>query len=72
MCSGKPKWSYLWTYSDRDGIEDLVTDFQSGYLTRRGFLAKAAAFGLTAATAASRRSTRDHRYGRRPRDSQPK
>jgi kynurenine formamidase len=36
-----------------DGIEDLVTDFQNGYLTRRGFLAKAAAFGLTAATAAS-------------------
>lgn len=37
----------------RDGTEDLVTDFQNGYLTRRGFLAKAAAFGLTAATAAS-------------------
>src|SRR5215211_3656811 len=25
----------------RDGIEQLVTDFQNGYLTRRGFLAKA-------------------------------
>jgi hypothetical protein len=37
----------------RDGIEQLVADFQNGYLTRRGFLAKTAAFGLTAATAAS-------------------
>jgi kynurenine formamidase len=36
-----------------DGIEQLVADFQNGYLTRRGFLAKAAAFGLTAAMAAS-------------------
>ena len=34
-----------------DGIQQLVADFRNGYLTRRGFLAKAAAFGLTAAAA---------------------
>jgi hypothetical protein len=34
-----------------DRVRQLVDDFQNGYLTRRGFLAKAAAFGLTAATA---------------------
>jgi hypothetical protein len=34
-----------------DGIQQLVADFKNGYLTRRGFLAKAAAFGLTAAAA---------------------
>jgi kynurenine formamidase len=34
-----------------DGIQQLVDDFRNGYLTRRGFLAKAAAFGLTAAAA---------------------
>src|SRR5215211_4247385 len=34
-----------------DGIKQLVADFRNGYLTRRGFLAKAAAFGLTAAAA---------------------
>ena len=34
-----------------DGIKQLVADFQNGYLTRRGFLAQAAAFGLTAAAA---------------------
>jgi kynurenine formamidase len=33
-------------------VQQLVDDFQNGYLTRRGFLAKAAAFGLTAAAAA--------------------
>jgi kynurenine formamidase len=32
-------------------IQQLVADFRNGYLTRRGFLAKAAAFGLTAAAA---------------------
>jgi hypothetical protein len=32
-------------------IQDLVEDFWRGHLTRRGFLAKAAALGLTAATA---------------------
>ena len=32
-------------------IQQLVADFKNGYLTRRGFLAKAAAFGLTAAAA---------------------
>ena len=32
-------------------IQQLVDDFRKGYLTRRGFLAKAAAFGLTAAAA---------------------
>ncbi len=35
----------------KDHVQQLVDDFQMGYLTRRGFLAKAAAFGLTAATA---------------------
>jgi kynurenine formamidase len=34
-----------------DRVRQLVDDFQNGYLTRRGFLAKAAALGLTAATA---------------------
>ena len=34
-------------------IKDLVEDLGKGYLTRRGFLAKAAALGLTAAGAAS-------------------
>ena len=34
-----------------DGIQQLVNDFRKGYLTRRGFLAQAAAFGLTAAAA---------------------
>src|SRR3712207_5696261 len=34
-----------------DRVQRLVDDFQNGYLTRRGFFAKAAAFGLTAATA---------------------
>ena len=34
-----------------DGIQQLLADFRNGYLTRRGFLAKAAAFGLTAAAA---------------------
>jgi len=28
-----------------DGIQQLVADFRNGYLTRRGFLAKAAASG---------------------------
>jgi hypothetical protein len=32
-------------------IQQLVNDFRKGHLTRRGFLAKAAAFGLTAAAA---------------------
>jgi Putative cyclase len=32
-------------------IQDLVEDFWRGHLTRRGFLAKAGALGLTAATA---------------------
>jgi kynurenine formamidase len=32
-------------------IQQLVADFKKGYLTRRGFLAQAAAFGLTAAAA---------------------
>ena len=34
-----------------DGVRELVEDFRNGYLTRRGFLAKAGALGLTAATA---------------------
>ena len=34
-----------------DRVQQLVDDFQNGYVTRRGFLAKAAAFGLTAAAA---------------------
>lgn len=38
---------------DRDnGVKELVDDFRNGYLTRRGFLAKADALGLTAAGAA--------------------
>src|ERR671915_1653791 len=32
-------------------IQQLIADFKNGYLTRRGFLAKAAACGLTAAAA---------------------
>ena len=35
----------------RGRVQQLIDDFQNGYLTRRGFLAKAAAFGLTAAAA---------------------
>jgi len=35
-----------------DRARGLVEDFRKGYLTRRGFLAKAAALGLTAAGAA--------------------
>ena len=35
-----------------DQARGLVDDFRRGYLTRRGFLAKAAALGLTAAGAA--------------------
>ena len=39
--------------TDRDdGIRHLVDDFWKGHLTRRGFLAKAAALGLSAAVAA--------------------
>ena len=34
-----------------DRVQQLIDDFRDGYLTRRGFLAKAAAFGLTAAAA---------------------
>jgi kynurenine formamidase len=34
-----------------DRVQQLIEDFQNGHLTRRGFLAKAAAFGLTAAAA---------------------
>jgi len=34
-------------------IQQLVNDFRNGCLTRRGFLAQAAAFGLTAAAAVS-------------------
>ena len=34
-----------------EAIQQLVADFKNGYLTRRGFLAQAAAFGLTAAAA---------------------
>jgi kynurenine formamidase len=34
-----------------DRVQQLIEDFNRGYLTRRGFLAKAAAFGLTAAAA---------------------
>src|SRR5215203_3358874 len=34
-----------------EAIKQLVADFRKGYLTRRGFLAQAAAFGLTAAAA---------------------
>jgi kynurenine formamidase len=34
-----------------EAIQQLVNDFRNGYLTRRGFLAQAAAFGLTAAAA---------------------
>ena len=32
-----------------EAIQQLVADFRNGYLTRRGFLAQTAAFGLTAA-----------------------
>ena len=34
-----------------DRVQQLIDDFRDGYLTRRGFLAKAAAFGPTAAAA---------------------
>jgi kynurenine formamidase len=34
-----------------EAIKQLVNEFRKGYLTRRGFLAQAAAFGLTAAAA---------------------
>lgn len=34
-----------------DRIRELVLDFQSGYLTRRGFLAKATSLGVTAGAA---------------------
>lgn len=34
-------------------VDDLVVDLQKGYLTRRGFLAKAGALGLSAAVAGS-------------------
>ena len=34
-----------------DSVQRLVGDFWEGYLTRRGFLAKAGALGLTAGTA---------------------
>src|SRR5215216_3962346 len=34
-----------------EAIQQLLADFRKGYLTRRGFLAQAAAFGLTAAAA---------------------
>jgi hypothetical protein len=34
-----------------EAIQQLIADFRNGYLTRRGFLAQAAAFGLTAAAA---------------------
>jgi kynurenine formamidase len=34
-----------------EAIQQLVNDFRNGYLTRRGFLAQAVAFGLTAAAA---------------------
>jgi len=34
-----------------DGVRQLVEDVHRGYLTRRGFLAKAGALGLTAAAA---------------------
>ncbi len=38
--------------SPDDRLKELVDDLGKGYLTRRGFLAKAAALGLTAAAAA--------------------
>ncbi|MQA86363.1 MAG: hypothetical protein GEV03_17440 [Streptosporangiales bacterium] len=34
-------------------INELLTDFRSGFLTRRGFLAKAGAFGVSAAAASA-------------------
>jgi hypothetical protein len=37
--------------SHDDHVRGLVDDFRKGYLTRRGFLAKAGALGLTAAAA---------------------
>src|SRR5215204_2854921 len=46
----KPPWKGNIVQRE-DRVQQLIDDFQSGYLTRRGFLAKAAAFGLTAATA---------------------
>ena len=39
--------------SPDDRLKELVDDLGKGYLTRRGFLAEAAALGLTAAAAAS-------------------
>src|SRR3712207_8530801 len=41
-------------------IKDLVDDLGKGYLTRRGFLAKAAALGLTAADRKSTRLNSSH------------
>jgi len=41
----------LSSHDRNDGVRGLVGDFQRGYLTRRGFLAKAGALGLTAAAA---------------------
>ncbi len=34
-----------------DLVQELVSDFKNGFLTRRGFLAKAAGLGLSAAGA---------------------
>jgi hypothetical protein len=39
------------TVQREDRVQQLVDDFQNGYLPCRGFFAKAAAFGLTAAAA---------------------
>ena len=36
-----------------DGVRELMSDFQNGYLTRRGLLAKAAGLGLSAGAALS-------------------
>jgi len=47
---GKPLWKGNIVQRE-DRVQQLIDDFQNGYLTRRGFLAKAAAFGLTAAMA---------------------
>jgi kynurenine formamidase len=47
---GKKGKEYILDREDR--ARGLVEDFRMGYLTRRGFLAKAAALGLTAAGAA--------------------
>jgi hypothetical protein len=51
LCSplrGSRKGSIL---SPDDRLKELVNDLGKGYLTRRAFLAKAAALGLTAAAA---------------------